>query len=225
MGGRAHGAGVDTGRVDEQSGPATEQRQQHWDRRYATSADDEVSWFQVRPDVSLALLAAAVPDRTAAVIDIGGGSGRLVDHLVADGRQDVTVLDISEVALARARARVGADAHVHWVVHDLLTWEPDRQYAVWHDRAVFHFLVEEPDRLRYRELLGRALAPGAVVLVGTFADDGPAQCSGLPVARYSPDELVAALGPGFEVLETRREEHLTPSGAVQPFTWVALRRA
>ena len=212
--------------MDEQTGSAADQqRREHWDRRYATSADDEVSWFQVRPEVSLELLVAAVPDRTAAVLDIGGGSGRLVDHLVADGWSDLTVLDISEVALARAQARVGPDPRVHWVVHDLLTWEPDRQYTVWHDRAVFHFLVEESDRRRYRELLDRALAPGAAVVVGTFADDGPTQCSGLPVARYAPDELVEALGPGFDVLETRREEHLTPGGVVQTFTWVALRRA
>ena len=108
---------------------------------------------------------------------------------------------------------------------DLLAWEPDRRYGLWHDRAVFHFLVDEHDRDRYRTTLTDALAPGGVLIVATFADDGPEMCSGLPVRRYAADDLAGALGEGFELVETRREQHVTPRGAVQPFTWVAARVA
>ena len=106
---------------------------------------------------------------------------------------------------------------------DLLEWEPDRRYELWHDRAVFHFLVEERDRDRYIATLSDALAPGGRVIVATFADDGPEMCSGLPVRRYAAEDLAAALGTGFELVETRREAHVTPRGTQQPFTWVAAR--
>jgi hypothetical protein len=110
---------------------------------------------------------------------------------------------------------------VRCVQADILEWEPDRAYGLWHDRAVFHFLVDHLGRDRYLETLRRALAPGGALIVGTFAADGPEACSGLPVRRYSAAELVEALGEGFEPVESRREEHVTPRGAVQPFTWVA----
>ena len=114
-----------------------------------------------------------------------------------------------------------ADAPVRCVRADLLTWEPDRRYDLWHDRAVFHFLVGEPEQDRYVETLKRAVRPGGKVIVGTFAADGPEVCSGLPVRRYSAEDLAAALGDGFRIAETRREEHVTPRGVIQPFTWIA----
>ena len=104
---------------------------------------------------------------------------------------------------------------------DILEWDPDRRFGLWHDRAVFHFLVTDADRARYLGTLRRALAPGGALIVGTFAADGPETCSGLPVQRYSAEELSASLGESFEPLESRREEHITPRGAVQAFTWVA----
>lgn len=198
-------------------------RRVHWDKRYRASGPDELSWFQEQPAVSLELIAAAGLDRTAALIDVGGGAARLVDHLAADGWSDLTVLDLSDVALNDSRGRVGPNPHVDWVAQDLLTWRPTRRYDAWHDRAVFHFLVDEDDRRQYRTILGEALAPQATLIVGTFASDGPTHCSGLPVARYDSDALVSALGGRFDVLATRREEHVTPHGTPQPFTWVALR--
>ncbi len=114
-----------------------------------------------------------------------------------------------------------ADAPVRCVQADILEWDPDRAFGLWHDRAAFHFLVDEEERTRYLATLRHALAAGAALVVGTFADDGPETCSGLSVRRYSADELIATLGPGFEPLGSRREEHVTPRGAVQPFTWVA----
>jgi hypothetical protein len=198
-------------------------RRAHWDARYQTSGPDGVSWFQNRPAASLALIAASGLDRDAALIDAGGGAARLVDHLLAEGWSDITVLDLSDVALNQARMRVGPNSRVQWIAQDLLTWRPARRYDVWHDRAVFHFLVDEDDRRQYGRVLSEALTPQATVIVGAFASDGPRQCSGLPVARYDPATLVSALGGRFDVLATQSEEHVTPQGMTQSFTWVALR--
>jgi trans-aconitate methyltransferase len=166
---------------------STAGRRGHWDQRYEASAADELSWFQEQPAVSLELIAAAGLDRTSALVDVGGGAARLVDHLLANGWSDLTVLDISDVALNEARTRVGPNPHVEWIAQDLLTWRPTRRFDAWHDRAVFHFLVDEDDRQQYRTVLSEALTPQATLLVGTFASDGPKQCSGLPVARYDAE--------------------------------------
>jgi hypothetical protein len=199
------------------------ERRAHWDARYQASGPDGVSWFQNRPAASLALIAASGLDRASALIDVGGGAARLVDHLLVDGWSDVTVLDLSDVALDQARMRVGPNPCVQWIAQDLLTWRPARRYDLWHDRAVFHFLVDEDDRRQYGRVLSEALTPQATVIVGAFASDGPRQCSGLPVARYDPATLVSALGGRFDVLATQGEEHVTPQGMTQSFTWVALR--
>lgn len=198
-------------------------RRDHWDDRYKASGSSEVSWFQSRPAVSLELMTGAGLDRASAVIDVGCGASRLVDSLLSEGWSDLTVLDISDVALDEARARVGPNERVQWIEHDLLTWQPTRRYDVWHDRAVFHFLVGEEDRRQYREVLAQALAPRATVIVGTFAADGPMQCSGLSVARYDAEALTRALGASFDQVATKREEHVTPQGSTQPFTCVVLR--
>ncbi|MFA9271359.1 MAG: trans-aconitate 2-methyltransferase, partial [Baekduiaceae bacterium] len=140
--------------------------------------------------------------------------------------RDITVLDLSQVALDTARDRLGArGASVTWRAGDLRAWEPGRTYDVWHDRAVLHFLVEDTDRARYADLAARAVAPGGHIVVGTFAPDGPEQCSGLPVRRHSADDLAALLAGHFEPLRSAREEHRTPSGNVQPFSWLVARRA
>lgn len=159
----------------------------------------------------------------AGVIDVGGGASVLVDALLHRGFADLTVLDISEDALQTSRERVGADAPVEWLAHDLLTWEPTRRYDLWHDRAVFHFLSGDEVGV-YRDLLFRAVAPRGYVVMATFAPDGPEWCSGLPVTRYSADQLMETLGGEFEMVGQRREVHTTPSGATQPFTWIAARR-
>lgn len=170
--------------------------------------------------MSLDLIEALHIPRDAAVIDIGGGASQLVDHLLERGFSDLTVLDISKSALAEVRGRLGASA-VHRLHEDLLEWQPDRRYDLWHDRAVFHFLVVEADRRSYLRALGSAMKTGGFLILATFSFDGPAVCSGLPVARYSAEDVSRILGDSFEVLETRREIHTTPSGALQPFTWVA----
>lgn len=190
----------------------------HWDAAYGSKAPEQLSWFQERPGSSLDLLARAGLGPESALVDVGGGASRLVDGLLDAGLRHLTVLDLSAVALGQARARLGARrAGVSWVVGDVTTWRPPRTFDLWHDRAVFHFLVEPEDRRRYAEVMRGALAPGGQAVLGTFASDGPERCSGLPVARWEPEALAAELGPAFRLVEALREAHLTPGGKVQRF--------
>jgi 2-polyprenyl-3-methyl-5-hydroxy-6-metoxy-1,4-benzoquinol methylase len=200
-------------------------RADHWETAYERRGVTEVSWFQTEPVVSLELIEVLGVRRDAAVVDIGGGASSLVDHLVERGFTDLSVLDISETALRAAYQRLGVSVPVSWLHEDLLFWRPGRQFDLWHDRAVFHFLVDKEDRDAYLETLRSGIAPGGALIVATFAEDGPEYCSGLPVARYSAVDLGSVLGDGFVVVETRRELHTTPAGVPQPFTWVAARAA
>ncbi|RFU41753.1 class I SAM-dependent methyltransferase [Actinomadura logoneensis] len=201
----------------------------HWRDVYRTRPADQVSWFQTEPQPSLELVRAVFPEGPGgrAAIDVGGGASPLAAHLVRDGFGHVTVLDVSEQALRTARAAVqgepGADA-IRWLHADLLAWRPDRTFDLWHDRAVFHFLTDASDRAAYLDTLREALAPGGAVVLGTFGPEGPTHCSGLPVARHSPDELAAELGDAFTPVETRIQVHRTPAGASQSFAWLAARR-
>ncbi len=171
-------------------------RRSHWENVYAGKGEDQVSWFQETPALSLELieLAGARPD--FGIIDIGGGASRLVDHLVARGYADVTVLDLSAAALAAARSRMGEAAdRVTWIAADVTQWEPSRSYDVWHDRAAFHFLNAPEDQPAYVARLSRALRPGGHAIIGTFALDGPERCSGLAVSRYDAERLGRNAGP------------------------------
>jgi SAM-dependent methyltransferase len=201
------------------------ERQTHWNEVYATKAADTVSWFQARAETSMRLIAAAGATENRAIIDIGGGSSVLVDHLLDAGYADVTALDISERALIGSKDRLGTRAaEVHWIVCDVLAWSPARSYDVWHDRAVFHFLIDARDREVYRATLLKGLRPRGTAILGTFAEDGPERCSGLPVHRWSAEALADELGAEFRLLESLREDHRTPGGTVQPFTWTRFER-
>ncbi len=198
---------------------------ERWDEAYDRLGVSGVGWHQEEPVVSLELLDAIAPSAGDPVIDVGAGAARLLERLMARGMSDLTALDVSARALEARRGRLGpgGDA-IHHIHADLLRWTAGRRYAVWHDRAVFHFLVDEGERRRYVAALHAALRPGGHAIIGTFALDGPRQCSGLPVARYDADGLAWALGPGFALVGSRREHHTTPSGRDQPFTWITLRR-
>lgn len=197
---------------------------EHWDTVYATKATDEVSWYQRQPSTSHRLLASASP-AGGSVIDVGAGASTLVDTLLDSGWSDVTLLDVSPTALALVRERLGLQREpVSFVVADVLSWRPARSYDAWHDRAVFHFLTRPDQREQYVATASRAVSPGGVLVVATFAADGPSQCSGLPTSRYDADALASAFAPGFSLEHSEREEHHTPGGAVQPFTWAVLRR-
>lgn len=196
------------------------EREDHWQTVYRTKREDEVSWFQERPDPSLDLICRA---GLGGLVDIGGGASRLVDCLLEAGWRDLTVLDVADAALDRSRTRLGGKAAgVEWVAADVTKWRPDRTYDVWHDRAVFHFLTDPADREAYRAVLARALRSGGQAIVGTFAADGPERCSGLPVCRYDAAGLAAELGPSFRLEEALTHEHVTPAGKVQKFQYVRL---
>jgi SAM-dependent methyltransferase len=196
----------------------------HWDDAYA-AGEDAASWFQAYPTVSLKMLDAAGVGADDSVIDVGGGASRFVDALIGRGFRDVTVLDISSTGLRYAQRRLSVQAdRVQWVVADLLTWQPPRRYRAWHDRAVFHFLTSLARQSQYLDVLDAATAADSVAVFGLFAPDGPQRCSGLPVARYSVTMLADRLGADWKLVCEDREEHTTPRGQTQPFTWAALRK-
>ena len=195
-----------------------ESRQAHWEGIYTKKGENEVSWFQENPAPSLELIAQVGATPASAIIDVGGGASRLVDNLVKQGFEDVTVLDLSEAALEAAKARLKDDAgQVHWIVADATVWEPLKAYDIWHDRAAFHFLTEDHDRAAYVARLERALKVGGYAIIATFALDGPERCSGLPIVRYDPVSLGQTLGRSFQLVDTRRHAHATPWGTEQSF--------
>ena len=202
------------------------QSKQHWEQVYKTKGANSVSWFQEHAQQSLQLIRQTGVQRDAGIIDVGGGASTLVDDLLADGYSNLSVLDLSEAALAAARQRLGARAQqVSWLIGDITQFDlPQHAYAVWHDRAVFHFLTTAEEREAYVRAVLRAVKPGGHVIVATFAQDGPEKCSGLPVVRYSADGLHAQFGAPFTLLRHEREEHHTPAGAVQKFIYCMCRK-
>jgi SAM-dependent methyltransferase len=194
------------------------ERRRHWEEVYRSKPAVETSWYQAEPTTSLAMIRDAGIRPDQGLIDVGGGASRLVDHLLNRGYRDVTVLDLSAEAMEQARRRLGAKARqVEWVVADITEYAPDRQFAVWHDRAAFHFLTDPVDRERYVQVLRVALRPGGQTIIAAFAPDGPERCSGLEIVRYDANAIGAILGDAFRLLEERRETHTTPAGREQRF--------
>jgi SAM-dependent methyltransferase len=200
-------------------------RQSHWENVYAGKPSDAVSWFQTHAAPSLRLIDETRAAPAARLVDVGGGASPLAGDLVARGWTALTVLDIAASALEVARAALGtAAAGVEWVAADVLDWRPAAAFDLWHDRAVFHFLTEPEQRARYRETLDAALKRGGWLIMGVFAPGGPEACSGLPVQRWSAEELAEEFGPDFVLKHTFEEMHQTPWGAGQLFTWALFER-
>ncbi len=205
-------------------------RHEHWDAVYSSRGDQQVSWYQADPRLSAELItdaaAGMAAGRDSAVIDAGGGASLLAGRLAAAGFTDVTVVDVSAAALATASRRPGGN-QVTWINADLLAWRPARAYLIWHDRAVYHFLTSPADRAAYLGTLRAALPGGGAIILAAFAAGGPTHCSGLPVARYDGAGLAAELtgtyGDAVTITGSRDERHRTPSGIIQPFTWITAR--
>lgn len=193
---------------------------EHWDRIYRERGPHGVSWHQADPSRSLRLVTAAAPNRTAAIVDVGGGSSRLVDRLLDLGYTNLTVLDLAPVALEYARQRLGdRAAWVTWVEADVTSHRLAHPVEVWHDRAVFHFLIDPEDRARYLARARAAVLAGGHLIVASFAPDGPTMCSGLAIVRYDPAGMRNEFAPWFEPVTFEEEMHLTPHGAEQRFLY------
>jgi SAM-dependent methyltransferase len=193
-------------------------RQAHWQNVYATKAEKEVSWFQENPAPSLDLIAASGISTDVEIIDVGGGTSRLVDRLIEKSYRKITILDLSAIALGATKIRLGLlGENVTWIVADVTSWEPSNTYDLWHDRAAFHFLTKPTDRDFYVERLKAALRPGGQAIIATFAWDGPEKCSELPIVRYDPEELASVLGSAFRLIDSLQHEHLSPGGTTQLF--------
>jgi hypothetical protein len=205
--------------VEDKSG-TTMNRETHWDTVFSTKAENQMSWFEALPSVSLEMINAVGVAPQTCLIDVGGGESHLIDVLLARGLTCLAVLDVSKTAIQHARARLGARGHVvTWLFTDVTGDWFLKPMDIWHDRAVFHFLTDAEDRRRYRERLRQTLRVGGSAIIATFAPDGPEKCSGLPVARYSPESLGEELGPDFMLMESRRHIHRTPWGTDQAFQY------
>ncbi len=200
---------------------------QHWEQVYRTKRPTEVSWYRPHLELSLQLIERAVPDRHAAIIDVGGGESTLVDDLLARGYGNVSVFDLSATALEVARERLGAHAgQVRWMCGDVLIFPfAPHGFDLWHDRAVFHFLTDPSDRAAYVRQVAHAVMPGGYVIVATFGPEGPVKCSGLDVVRYDAEGLHDQFGASFRLMDHQSEIHRTPWGTTQQFTYCYCRLA
>ncbi|RYE07104.1 MAG: class I SAM-dependent methyltransferase [Sphingobacteriaceae bacterium] len=198
--------------------------QQHWDAVYSARTEDEMSWFQQYPKTSLDFIKLFNLPLNANIIDVGGGASTLVDDLLAENYSKISVLDISAAALEVAQNRLGQkSSSVQWIEGDITTVAlPENQYDLWHDRAVFHFLTDAKDRQDYVAQLTKALKQGGHLVISTFAEGGPQQCSNLPVVRYSPESLQREFGAAFALQDHAFETHVTPFGTQQEFVYCRL---
>ena len=197
----------------------------HWEQAYFRREASQHCWFQSHPATSLALIKSAGLSRLAPIIDVGGGTALLADALLEAGYRNLTVLDIAGAALRQARVRLAARAsRIAWLEQDIRDGLGGHQYALWHDRAVFHYLREEEHRRAYLAALYEAVPGGGFVVMATFAPSGPPRCSGLDVVRYSATDLQAVLGENFVLRQSRRERHTTPTGMCQNFLYCLFQR-
>ena len=201
-------------------------RKEHWENVYATKAVDQVSWYREHLENSLKMISNTGVDKTAAIIDVGGGAATLVDDLLAVGYSNVAVLDISSKAIEETKSRLGTRAEkVDWIIADITNANlPEDHYDVWHDRAVFHFLTDLDDRKKYVELVMRSVKVGGHIIVASFGENGPQKCSGLEVVRYSPETMHGQFGGEFKLIKSLSETHETPFGTTQEFIYCYCRK-
>lgn len=199
------------------------ERKRHWETVYETKNPNEVSWTQEIPKTSLAFIKSFGLARSAKIIDIGGGDSALVDHLLNEGFENITVLDISERSLEKAKLRLGEKAkNVTWIISDILDFEPTETYDIWHDRAAFHFLTTEEEIEKYKSIVEKAVQ--SYLVIGTFSENGPLKCSGLEISQYSDEKLSSTFEHHFEKIETVLEDHETPFGTTQNFLFCSFKK-
>jgi SAM-dependent methyltransferase len=197
----------------------------HWEEIYSTTLITGVSWYQDEPRRSLELIRAVAPAAGGRLIDVGGGTSVLVDRLLDRRFERIAVLDVSEIALRKARSRLGERARrVQWIIADVTETQDVGTFDVWHDRALFHFLTDAADRRKYVDLARRTLPEGGHLILASFADDGPKRCSDLDVCRYNAQSMAAELGEGFSLIQEARETHTTPWNTAQSFFYGVFRR-
>ena len=193
-------------------------RKEHWDNTYAARRASEMSWYQQLAALSLRMIQKSGMTRDTPLIDVGGGASLLVDFLLEEGYQDITVLDLSGIALNTARHRLGDRAsQVEWIEQDITQFQAERKYGLWHDRALFHFLTLGTERKKYIQALLKSLQPGGQLVISTFAIGGPAICSGLDIVQYDAKKLQQELGGEFTLLEQEQVSHQTPAQKEQLF--------
>lgn len=198
-------------------------KKKHWENVYQTKHPNEVSWTQEVPRTSLNFIHSYNLPKTASIIDIGGGDSKLVDYLLEEGFENITVLDISEKALNKAKKRLGISAvKVKWVVADVTEFEPLQTYDVWHDRATFHFLTSTQQITEYLSRARKAVK--GYLAISTFSDSGPDKCSGLPIKKYTEEELHGQLSDGFEKIKCITEDHITPFNTIQNFLFCSFKK-
>lgn len=199
------------------------ERKQHWETVYETKNPDQVSWTQEKPAISLEFIHSFHLPKTAKIIDVGGGDSNLVDYLLDEGFENITVLDISEKALEKAKTRLGERAlRVNWVASDITEFKPDTSFDLWHDRAAFHFLTTDAEITQYAKIVAQSVT--GFLVMGTFSEQGPKKCSGLEISQYSPAGLYGPFSSGFEQIRCLTQDHTTPFGTLQNFLFCAFRR-
>lgn len=197
----------------------------HWEKIYQTKSLEEVSWYQPTPETSLAFIKQFNVPKTAKIIDIGGGDSFFVDHLLDLGYQDITVLDISETALNKAKHRLGEKSNtVKWIVADAATFKPTEQYDFWHDRAAFHFMTKNSEIESYINTIKQFIKPTGILVIGTFSEQGPKKCSGIEIKQYSENSMVNRFQEYFEKIKCFTIDHKTPFDTIQNFVFCSFKR-
>ncbi|WP_333596982.1 class I SAM-dependent methyltransferase [Chryseobacterium flavum] len=195
----------------------------HWENVYETKSPDQVSWTQKKPQTSLDIINSFGMKKNASIIDVGGGDSNLVDYLLEEGYENITVLDISEKALERAKQRLGAKAgKVKWIVTDVTAFEPPESYDIWHDRAAFHFLTSSDQVSDYLRITGKYV--NNFMVLGTFSTNGPLKCSGLEIQQYDENSLAEKFKTSFEKIKCITEDHITPFNTTQNFIFCSFRK-
>lgn len=203
----------------------TDEKKKHWETIYCTKQENEVSWFQQYPKTSMSFVELFSLQKDSKIIDIGGGDSHFVDALLEAGFNDITVLDISANAIERAKARLGEKAaKVKWIVSDVTEFVPDEKYDFWHDRAAFHFLINEKDADKYVEITNKGIAPNGILVLGTFSVNGPKKCSGLEIKQYSEESMSGKFEKYFQRVKCITEDHQTPFNTTQNFLFCSFKK-